>query len=141
MLSDSHGCCIVIGALLFDGAIDPALGALTVGAVIDHLNAFIDHLNAFIDALPERPILIGHSIGGLAVQKLVNDNDADNDASVMVAISSAPPQGVFSAFELVETGSPKGSTMGMRHPLLRAVVSCTRCVHARRACRKPQREG
>ena len=130
MLSDSRGCCVVIDALLFDGAIDPALGALTVGAVIDHLNAFID-------ALPERPILIGHSIGGLAVQKLVNDNDA----SVRVAISSAPPQGVFSAVELVETGSPKGSTMGMRHPLLRAVVSCTRRVHARRACRKPQREG
>ena len=132
MLPDSHGCCVVIDALFFDGAVDPALGALTVGAVIDHLKAFID-------ALPERPILIGHSIGGLAVQKLVNDND--NDASVMVAISSAPPQGVFSAFELVETGSPKGSTMGMRHPLLRAVVSCTRRVHARRACRKPQREG
>ena len=137
MLSDSHGCCIVIGALFFDGAIDPALGALPVGAVIDHLQAFLDHLNAFSDALPERPILLGHSIGGLAVQKLVNDNDA----GVMVAISSAPPQGVFSAFELVETGSPKGSTMGMRHPLLRAVVSCTRRVHARRACRKPQREG
>ena len=132
MLSDSHVCCVVIDALLFDGSVDPALGALTVGAVIDHLNAFID-------ALPERPIRLGHSIGGLVVQKLVNDND--NDASVMVAISSAPPQGVFSAFELVETGSPKGSTMGMRHPLLRAVVSCTRCVHARRACRKPQREG
>ena len=130
MLPDSHGCCVVIDALLSDGAIDPALELPTVGAVIDHLNAFID-------ALPDRPILIGHPIGGLAVQKLVNDNDA----SVMVAISSAPPQGVFSAFELVETGSPKGSTMGMRHPLLRAVVSCTRCVHARRACRKPQREG
>ena len=137
MLPDSHGCCVVIDALFFDGAVDPALGALTVGAFIDHLKAFIDHLNAFIDALPERPILIGHSIGGLAVQKLVNDNDV----SVRVAISSAPPQGVFSAVELVETGSPKGSTMGMRHPLLRAVVSCTRRVHARRACRKPQREG
>ena len=54
MLSDSHGCCVVIHALLFDGAIDPAFGPLTVGAVIDHLKAFID-------ALPERPILIGHS--------------------------------------------------------------------------------
>ena len=130
MLSDSHGCCVVRDALLFDGAVHPTPGPLTVSAVIDHLKAFID-------ALPERPIPIGHSIGGLAVQKLVNDNDA----SVRVAISSAPPQGVFSAVELVETGSPKGSTMRMRHPLLRAVVSCTRRVHARRACRKPQREG
>lgn len=42
--------------------IDPGLGALTFGAVTDHLKAFID-------TLPERPVLIGPSIGGLLVQK------------------------------------------------------------------------
>lgn len=63
---------------------DPALGTLTFGAVTDHLKAFID-------ALPQRPALIGHSIGGLAVQKLVNDGYA----TAGVAVSPAPPRGVF----------------------------------------------
>jgi len=63
---------------------DPALGSLTFGAVIDHLKAFID-------TLPERPLLIGHSVGGLAVQKLVNDGYA----TAGVSISPAPPRGVF----------------------------------------------
>lgn len=66
--------------------IDPALGKLTFGAITDHLKSFID-------ALPERPILIGHSIGGLAVQKLVNDGYA----AAGVSISPAPPRGVFTA--------------------------------------------
>lgn len=63
---------------------DPALGKLTFGAVTDHLKAFID-------GMPQRPILIGHSIGGLLVQKLVNDGYA----AAGVAISPAPPRGVF----------------------------------------------
>jgi pimeloyl-ACP methyl ester carboxylesterase len=49
-------------------------------------------LKSVIDALPERPLVIGHSIGGLATQKLV----ADGYARAAVAISSAPPQGVLS---------------------------------------------
>ena len=61
------------------------LGRLTFGAVVDHLKTLID-------ALPERPVLVGHSIGGLAVQKLVNDGYA----SAGVSISSAPPAGVIS---------------------------------------------
>ena len=67
------------------GRIDPALGKLTFGVITDHLKAFID-------ALAERPILIGHSIGGLLVQKLVNDGYAASG----VAISPAPPRGVLS---------------------------------------------
>src|SRR5215470_18082947 len=46
--------------------IDPGLGRLTFGQVTDHLKAFID-------TLPRRPVLIGHSVGGLQTQKLVND--------------------------------------------------------------------
>jgi pimeloyl-ACP methyl ester carboxylesterase len=63
---------------------DPGLGRLTFGAVVASLKALID-------GLPERPVLIGHSIGGLATQKLV----ADGCARAAVAISSAPPQGVL----------------------------------------------
>jgi pimeloyl-ACP methyl ester carboxylesterase len=65
--------------------IDPALGRLTFGAVTNYLKAYIDKL-------PHRPILIGHSIGGLLVQKLVNDGYA----AAGVAISPAPPRGVLS---------------------------------------------
>jgi alpha-beta hydrolase superfamily lysophospholipase len=65
--------------------VDPRLGALTFGAVTEHLKGVID-------ALPERPFLVGHSIGGLLVQRLVSDGYA----RAGVAISSAPPQGVIS---------------------------------------------
>ncbi|MDO9337142.1 MAG: alpha/beta hydrolase [Caulobacter sp.] len=40
-------------------------GALTVGTVVDHLQRFIE-------ALPEQPILIGHSFGGLYTQLLLD---------------------------------------------------------------------
>jgi alpha-beta hydrolase superfamily lysophospholipase len=66
--------------------IDPRLGRLTFGAVVASLKAHID------DML-EQPILIGHSVGGLAVQKLVNDGYG----RAGVAISPAPPLGVLSA--------------------------------------------
>jgi len=65
--------------------IDPALGHLKFGAVIDHLKSFID-------ALPDRPVLVGHSIGGLAVQKLCNDGYGAQG----VSISPAPPRGLIS---------------------------------------------
>ena len=63
--------------------LDPALGKLTFGAVTDHFKQLID-------ALPQRPLLVGHSIGGLQVQKLL----ADGYGAAGVAISPAPPRGV-----------------------------------------------
>jgi pimeloyl-ACP methyl ester carboxylesterase len=66
-------------------SIDPMLGKLTFGQVTDHFKAFID-------ALPQRPALVGHSIGALQVQKLINDGYG----AAGVAISPAPPRGVFS---------------------------------------------
>lgn len=65
--------------------IDPDLGSLTFRAVVDHLKAFID-------TLPERPILVGHSVGGLLVQKLAEDGYA----VAGVSISPAPPRGIVS---------------------------------------------
>ena len=64
--------------------IDPRLGKLRFGEIVDFYKKYID-------TLAERPLLIGHSIGGLVVQKLVNDDYAE----AAVAISPAPPQGVF----------------------------------------------
>jgi pimeloyl-ACP methyl ester carboxylesterase len=66
--------------------VDPRLGRLTFGAITRHLKQVID-------ALPARPALIGHSVGGLLVQKLVNDGYA----TAGVTISPAPPLGILSA--------------------------------------------
>jgi len=65
--------------------IHPELGKLTFGQVIVGLAKFIDRL-------PEKPILIGHSMGGLAVQKLLEMGKG----MAAVAVDSAPPKGVFS---------------------------------------------
>jgi pimeloyl-ACP methyl ester carboxylesterase len=66
-------------------SIDPELPSLTFGAVVAHLKRFIETLS-------ERPILIGHSVGGLVVQKLANDGYA----RLAVPISPAPPRGIIS---------------------------------------------
>lgn len=50
---------------------------------------WITKLEKFIDALPEKPILIGHSFGGLTAQKLVESGRAE----AAILISSAPPKG------------------------------------------------
>lgn len=60
------------------------LGKLTFREVITSLEKFIDQL-------PEKPILIGHSMGGLAVQKLI----ANNKGVMGICIDPAPPKGIF----------------------------------------------
>jgi pimeloyl-ACP methyl ester carboxylesterase len=66
--------------------INQDLGNLTFGQVINSLIQFIDKL-------AEEPILIGHSIGGLAVQKLIGLNKG----VAGICIDPAPPKGLFSA--------------------------------------------
>ncbi|MEM7511029.1 MAG: alpha/beta hydrolase [Bacteroidota bacterium] len=51
---------------------------------------WITHLESLIDTLPEKPILIGHSFGGLTAQKLVESGKAE----AAILISSAPPKGI-----------------------------------------------
>lgn len=56
---------------------------------------FMDLIAAYenqISKLPEKPVLVGHSVGGLIVQVLINKGLA----RAGVAIDSAPPQGVKS---------------------------------------------
>lgn len=65
--------------------IPPQLGHLNFGDVVAAMKGVINEL-------PEPPLLVGHSIGGLVVQKLVNEGFA----RAAVAISSAPPLGVLS---------------------------------------------
>jgi pimeloyl-ACP methyl ester carboxylesterase len=61
------------------------LGELTLGAVV---NQFI----SIVKTLDEKPIMVGHSLGGLVVQLLLQNNLALNG----IAIDSAPPRGVIS---------------------------------------------
>jgi alpha-beta hydrolase superfamily lysophospholipase len=63
---------------------DPHLGQLTLSRVLEH---FADT----VKTLDEKPILIGHSMGGLAVQLLLQKDLA----TAGVAIDSAPPMGVL----------------------------------------------
>jgi pimeloyl-ACP methyl ester carboxylesterase len=65
--------------------INPDLGKITFGQVINSLAGFIDNL-------PEKPVLIGHSMGGLAVQKLIEMQKG----IAGICIDSAPPKGIFS---------------------------------------------
>lgn len=63
---------------------DPALGKLGLPEVLEH------HI-AIIKALPEKPIVMGHSFGGMMTQLLV---DRDLHAAA-VAIDSVPVPGVL----------------------------------------------
>ena len=63
---------------------DPFLRTLTIGEVIDH------HVRT-IQALPEKPIIIGHSFGGLLTQLMIQRDLG----AAGVAIDSVPPQGVL----------------------------------------------
>jgi pimeloyl-ACP methyl ester carboxylesterase len=55
------------------------------------LNHIVDHMEAFIKGLGEKPAIVGHSMGGLVVQLLLQ-----RDLVVAgVAIDPAPPAGVF----------------------------------------------
>ena len=56
-----------------------------------NLNQLIDHYASIIKLLPEKPILIGHSVGGLVTQVLINRELA----AAGVVIHSLPPLGVI----------------------------------------------
>lgn len=55
------------------------------------LAALVEHFENIVKTLPEKPILIGHSIGGLIAQLLVQKGLA----VCAVAIHSVPPQGIL----------------------------------------------
>jgi pimeloyl-ACP methyl ester carboxylesterase len=55
------------------------------------LEELVNHYADIIKALPEKPIVMGHSYGGMLTQIMVNRDLA----AAGVAIHSVPPQGVF----------------------------------------------
>lgn len=64
---------------------DGTLGSLTIGAVLDHIVSVLQRL-------PEKPLLIGHSLGGLLTQLMLQRGLTAG----CVAIDSVPPRGVTS---------------------------------------------
>jgi pimeloyl-ACP methyl ester carboxylesterase len=66
------------------GSPDPRLAKVGVSAIVDHYAGAIE-------ALPERPIIIGHSFGGLVTQMLMGRGLG----AAGVAIDPAPPRGVL----------------------------------------------
>lgn len=71
-------------ASLRDAHPDPDLARLTLAKVIDH-HAMI------LQSMPTKPVVIGHSMGGLIAQILLSRGLA----AAAVAIDSAPPLGVL----------------------------------------------
>ncbi len=66
---------------------------------------FIDIVNAMaklIDSLPEKPLVIGHSMAGMAALKLV----ALGKAAAGVSIDGAPPKNVFPPFQTLKIAFP-----------------------------------
>src|SRR5690606_34614706 len=55
------------------------------------LSELLDHYAGVIKQLPEKPIIVGHSLGGLVTQILLNRGLAE----AAVVIHSVPPQGVI----------------------------------------------
>ena len=68
------------------------------------LNHVVDHMEAFIKGLDEKPAIIGHSMGGLAVQLLLQRDDV---AVAGIAIDPASPAGVFTTeFSFIKANFP-----------------------------------
>lgn len=62
----------------------------------------VENIARLIDTLPEKPLIIGHSMGGMAVMKLVELGKADAG----VSIDGAPPKNVFPPFSTIKVVLP-----------------------------------
>ena len=73
----------------------PDLGRLTIGKIADHFEAIVR-------AQPHPPILIGHSMGGLVVQMLLDRGLG----AAGVAISPAPARGILPTLTALRAALP-----------------------------------
>jgi pimeloyl-ACP methyl ester carboxylesterase len=87
---------------------DPALPKLKLGEVVESQAAFIQGLS-------EKPAILGHSMGGLVVQLLLQ-----RDLAVAgVAIDPAPPLGVFTtAFSFLKANLPAINPFLLNRPAM-----------------------
>ena len=72
------------------------------------LTEIVDHYQAHIQALPEPPVLLGHSFGGLIVELLLDRGLG----RVGVAMSPAPPKGIL----VLPFSSLKAAAPALAHP-------------------------
>ena len=62
----------------------------------------VNFLSRLIDTLPEKPLVVGHSMAGMATLKLVEMGKA----AAGVSIDGAPPKNVFPPFQTLKTALP-----------------------------------
>jgi len=62
----------------------------------------VNNLSKLIDSLPEKPLVIGHSMAGVAVMKLTELGKT----SAAVSIDGAPPKNVFPPFSTLKIALP-----------------------------------
>ncbi len=74
---------------------DPALARVTI-------KYLVDHFDRLIRALPEPPVLVGHSFGGLIVQMLLDRGLG----AAGVAIDAGPPRGVLPSMRASRSAAP-----------------------------------
>jgi pimeloyl-ACP methyl ester carboxylesterase len=87
---------------------DAQLAKLKLGEVVEHFARFIQSLD-------EKPVLIGHSMGGLVVQLLLQRDLA----AAGVALDPAPPMGVFTtAFSFLRANLPVINPFLLNRPAL-----------------------
>lgn len=62
----------------------------------------VNNISKLIDTLPEKPLIIGHSMAGMAVLKLIESGKA----AAGVSIDGAPPKNVFPPFSTIKIVLP-----------------------------------
>lgn len=72
--------------------------ALTKTGFID----VVDNISKLIDSLPEKPLVIGHSMAGMAAMKLLELNKV----AAAVSIDGAPPKNVFPPVQTLKSVIP-----------------------------------
>jgi alpha-beta hydrolase superfamily lysophospholipase len=79
------------------------------------LDNVVEHIANFIQGLDEKPAIIGHSMGGLVVQLLLQ-----RDVAVAgVAIDPAPPAGVFTtSFSFLKANFPAINPFLLHQPVM-----------------------
>ena len=90
------------------------------GQPVNRLDAVTEYFAEIVQELSEKPILIGHSTGGLVVQLLLQRNLG----AMGVAIHSVPPQGIviFKIGALLRRWKPWGLLMLAKKPFLMTFV-------------------
>ena len=79
------------------------------------IKKIVDHYDAIIRALPEPPIVMGHSFGGLICQLLLNRGLGASG----VAFDPAPPRGVVPRLTTIKTSAGVFFTWGFWRKVMR----------------------